>query len=80
MRRVAFGAQLTREPQPPTAPNNLWSPLPGKGAIHGGFRALGFDPYSWLRLHPAAASAVAGASVGGAGVGPPARAPAVAAS
>lgn len=54
MRRVAFTEQLTREPELPSAPNNLWNPVPGRGAIHGGFRALSFDPYAWLRLHPVA--------------------------
>lgn len=53
MQRLAFREQFTREPELPTSPNNLWSPVPGPGAVHGGFRALSFDPYTWLRLHPA---------------------------
>jgi len=60
MRHLAFRQQLTREPEAPGAPHNLWSPVPGPGAIHGGFRAIPFDPYSWLRLHPAVGRAVAG--------------------
>lgn len=63
MRRVAYTEQLTREPERPGAPNNLWSPVPGRGAIHGGFRALPFDPYTWLRLHPAVGSVVAGVAL-----------------
>ncbi|HOQ99266.1 MAG TPA: SDR family oxidoreductase [Anaerolineae bacterium] len=59
VRRLAFTWQLTREPELPSAPNNLWQPVPGKGAIHGGFNALPFDPFTWLRLHPAARGAAA---------------------
>ncbi len=60
---AAFAWQFTREPELPTAPNNLWQPVPGSGAIHGGFRALAFDPFTWLRLHPAAGKAVAAAAL-----------------
>ncbi len=63
LRRMAFTQQLTREPELPSAPNNLWQPVPGRGAIHGGFRAMAFDPYTWLRLHPAAGRAIAGAAL-----------------
>ncbi len=63
MRRLAFTRQLTREPELPTAPNNLWHPVPGRGAIHGGFEALPFDPLAWLRFRPAVQRALAGAAL-----------------
>ncbi len=59
MRRLAFTRQLTDMPERPTAPNNLWQPVPGRGMVHGGFEALPFDPFAWLRLHPAAGGALA---------------------
>jgi NAD(P)-dependent dehydrogenase (short-subunit alcohol dehydrogenase family) len=63
MRRLAFTRQLTSEPELPTAPNNLWQPVPGTGMVHGGFEALPFDPYAWLRLHPTLGALLAGAAL-----------------
>ena len=60
IRQMAFTQQQSDVPEPPTGPNNLWQPVPGKGSIHGGYRTMPFDPYSWVRLHPAAGSAIAG--------------------
>lgn len=64
---LAYTRQLTREPKSPAGPTNLWQPVPGKGAIRGGFRTVPFDPYVWLRLHPrvGAAFALAGVALTG---------------
>ena len=62
LQRIAYTRQLTGKPELPTGPNNLWQPMPGKGSVHGGFRALPFDPYTWIRLRPAALTALAGAA------------------
>jgi short-subunit dehydrogenase len=61
----AFRQQLTDEPASPNAPNNLWQPMPGPGQVHGGWRAMPFDAYTWVRLHPAAANILTGVALAG---------------
>jgi NAD(P)-dependent dehydrogenase (short-subunit alcohol dehydrogenase family) len=60
IKRVAFTEQLTYQPEPPEAPNNLWQPVPGTGAIGGGYRSVPVEPFSWLQTHPVARTALAG--------------------
>ncbi len=63
LQRIAYRGQLTQQPELPTGPNNLWQPMPGKGSTRGGFSALSFDPYTWIRLRPTVLTALAGAAL-----------------
>jgi len=56
--RVGYASQRTSEAKSPTAPNNLWQPVPGPGAVRGTFGAAPFDPLSWVRQRPAVRSAL----------------------
>ncbi|HOG45455.1 MAG TPA: SDR family oxidoreductase [Anaerolineae bacterium] len=63
IRRVSFTGQLSDQPKSPSGPNNLWRPVPGPGAIGGGYRSLPVEPYSWIQTHPAVRNAVAGVAL-----------------
>lgn len=53
---VAFDLQKTDEPKSDTAPNNLFTPLPGRDGIQGSMskEARSFSLYTWLETHPLA--------------------------
>ncbi len=63
LERLGYTTQYTDQPKPPSGPSSLWQPMPGKGAIRDGFRAVPFDAYTWVRLRPAVQGAVAGLTV-----------------
>jgi len=50
---AGYSGQLTDEPRPPDAPDNLDRPLPGDRGAHGGFdeRASRWSAQFWLTKH-----------------------------
>jgi len=63
IKRVAFDRQLSYQPKAPDAPNNLWQPMTGQGAIEGGYQSVPVEPFSWLQTHPGVRNAVAGVAL-----------------
>ena len=63
--RTGYSAQMTQEPTPEDAPDNLEEPVPGPGAAHGRFdpQARPRSSQLWLRTHwRGAAATMAGAA------------------
>jgi NAD(P)-dependent dehydrogenase (short-subunit alcohol dehydrogenase family) len=63
--RTGFDAQQTSEPQPPDAPVNLWSPVPGDHGSHGHFnlRAHRNSRELWATLHRGTLAAAGAAAI-----------------
>jgi short-subunit dehydrogenase len=59
--RNGYKGQMTREPENPDRPNNLWEPIPGDHGAHGTFanKAVKFSPQTWASTHPKIIIAVA---------------------
>lgn len=59
--RNGYKGQMTREPETPDRPNNLWEPIPGDHGAHGTFtnKAIKYSPQLWATTHPGIVSAVA---------------------
>jgi short-subunit dehydrogenase len=59
---TGYAAQQTDEPRDPSAPHNLWQPVPGDHGAHGAFdeSARSFSPQLWAATHRAWLAAVAG--------------------
>ncbi|MGH9409414.1 MAG: SDR family oxidoreductase [Vicinamibacterales bacterium] len=57
---TGYSAQQTDEPEDPSRPNNLWTPVPGDHGAHGSFDArASFDsPQAWTSMHRRMAAAV----------------------
>jgi NAD(P)-dependent dehydrogenase (short-subunit alcohol dehydrogenase family) len=68
--RTGFDAQQTQEPEDPSRPDNLWSPVPGDHGAHGRFDARASDESLQVRMMKsrgwltAAALLVAGVVIG----------------
>ncbi len=56
--RIGYARQTSSEPKAPNAPNNLWRPTGGTGAVRGAYRAMPLEPLQWLREHPPIRSAL----------------------
>ena len=51
--RAGFGPQMTDEPKPEDAPDNLFGPIPGHDTARNGFgSARPRSLYNWLQTHP----------------------------
>lgn len=50
---TGYASQQSEEPRDPSAPHNLWEPVPGDHGAHGRFddRAQGFSPQLWATTH-----------------------------
>ncbi len=52
--RAGFSPQMTDEPKPESAPNNLFGSIGGHDTAKNGFRAFQRSFYNWLETRPAA--------------------------
>jgi len=60
-----WSEQRTDVPKSPDAPNNLFAPEAGSGAIRGDWDGSAFSPYTWLKLHPNVGRAALAVGVAG---------------